>query len=199
MSPYKTEEYVVVEDGRLVEHGCGLRPAGRDCRDVPDFFTFVAGRSIKEYDEAWQLRPLADRIADGLVVVSEAEKVVGERVVAKDCLERIRDGLDPAPKGEKIVEAKDGTLSLEAMTLQEQVAAGQITQATADTLQALAIRADRAALLSSTDWTQAADSPLSADDRALWAVYRQALRDIPAQGGFPWMIEWPIPPDNVSI
>jgi hypothetical protein len=193
-----TEEFVIVEDGCLVGHGCGLRPEGKDCRDVPNFFTFVAGRSIKEYDKAWQIRPLADRIADGLVVVSEAEKIVGETVVAKDRLERIRDGLDSAPKGEKIVEAKDGTLSLEPMSLLEQAEAGQISRETAEALQALAARADRTALLSSTDWTQAADSPLSADDRALWAVYRQALRDIPAQGGFPWIIEWPARPDRIT-
>lgn len=198
MSPYKTEEFVIVKDGRLVEHGCGLRPAGRDCRDVPDFFAFVAGRAVSEYDEAWQLRPLADRIADGLVVVSEAEKIVGETVVAKDRLERIRDGLDPAPKGQKLID-NEGCLRLEDMTLEEQVRAGQITQAAADTLQALAVRADRAALLSSTDWTQAADSPLSSDDRALWAAYRQALRDVPQQGGFPWMVEWPKRPDGIEV
>lgn len=195
---YKTEEYVVVEDGRLVEHGCGIRPQDKDCRDVPDFFSFVAGRAVAEYDDAWKLRPLADRIADGLVVVSTAEKVVGETVVAKDRLERIRDGLDPAPKGEKIVEGEDGVLLLEPMTLQEQAEAGQITKETAETLQALAVRADRTALLSSTDWTQAADSPLSADDRALWAAYRQALRDVPQQGGFPWAVEWPTRPDGTE-
>ena len=31
-----------------------------------------------------------------------------------------------------------------------------------------------------TDWTQVADSPA---DKAAWATYRQALRDLPAQGG----------------
>lgn len=199
MSGYKTEEFVIIEDGRLVGHGCGIRPEGGDCRDVPDFFQFVAGRHVDEYDGQWRLRPLADRIADGLVVVSTAEKVVGETVVAKDRLERIRDGLDPAPKGEKIVEGEDGVLLLEPMTLQEQAEAGQITKETAETLQALAVRADRAALLSSTDWTQVSDSPLSDDERAIWAAYRQALRDVPEQRGFPWMVEWPKRPDGITI
>jgi hypothetical protein len=31
-----------------------------------------------------------------------------------------------------------------------------------------------------TDWTQLADAPV---DKAAWATYRQALRDLPAQGG----------------
>lgn len=35
-------------------------------------------------------------------------------------------------------------------------------------------------LLSQSDWTQVADSPLSADVKAEWATYRQELRDLPA-------------------
>ncbi len=38
----------------------------------------------------------------------------------------------------------------------------------------------RNAELSRTDWTQIADAPT---DKTAWATYRQALRDLPAQGG----------------
>jgi acyl carrier protein phosphodiesterase len=41
------------------------------------------------------------------------------------------------------------------------------------------IRAERNALLTSSDWTQLTDSPLSAEDKQAWADYRQALRDLP--------------------
>ena len=41
------------------------------------------------------------------------------------------------------------------------------------------IRSKRANLLSSSDWTQMPDSPLSESKRGEWAVYRQALRDMP--------------------
>lgn len=34
--------------------------------------------------------------------------------------------------------------------------------------------------LGRSDWTQVADSPLSDTDKAAWATYRQALRDVPA-------------------
>jgi hypothetical protein len=34
--------------------------------------------------------------------------------------------------------------------------------------------------LAQSDWTQIADSPA---DKTTWAAYRQALRDLPAQGG----------------
>lgn len=52
-------------------------------------------------------------------------------------------------------------------------------------------RAKRNALLAASDWTQVADSPV---DQAAWAVYRQALRDITSQSGFPLEITWPAQP-----
>jgi len=57
--------------------------------------------------------------------------------------------------------------------------------------QAAQVRTDRNALLSASDWTQVADAPV---DKAAWATYRQSLRDISAQAGFPWTITWPIAP-----
>ena len=50
------------------------------------------------------------------------------------------------------------------------------------------IRAERNRLLAASDWTQVADAPV---DQAAWATYRQALRDITAQAGFPNDIVWP--------
>jgi len=41
------------------------------------------------------------------------------------------------------------------------------------------IRDLRTKLLKASDWTQAADSPLSASKKAEWATYRQQLRDMP--------------------
>jgi hypothetical protein len=42
------------------------------------------------------------------------------------------------------------------------------------------VRLDRNNLLSESDWTQAADSPLSSSKKTEWATYRQTLRDIPS-------------------
>lgn len=42
----------------------------------------------------------------------------------------------------------------------------------------VAIRARRDYLLQDSDWTQLPDSPLSAEQKALWIEYRQDLRDI---------------------
>jgi hypothetical protein len=58
---------------------------------------------------------------------------------------------------------------------------------------AAAIRAERDSLLAATDWTQLPDVPEAI--REAYAVYRQALRDIPQQSGFPDVVEWPIKPE----
>ena len=50
------------------------------------------------------------------------------------------------------------------------------------------VRLERNILLDQTDYTQTPDSP---PDTAEWATYRQALRDIPAQEGFPFEVQWP--------
>lgn len=55
-----------------------------------------------------------------------------------------------------------------------------------------AARAERDQLLAACDWTQVNDAPV---DAAAWATYRQALRDVPAQAGFPEAVEWPVAPD----
>ena len=63
--------------------------------------------------------------------------------------------------------------------------------ATKDTEQAKAMREQRGEKLKNSDWTQVADAPV---DKAVWATYRQALRDVTAQSGFPWTITWPDAP-----
>ena len=60
---------------------------------------------------------------------------------------------------------------------------------------AAAARADRNSLLTATDWTQAADVPQATKDK--WAPYRQALRDVPEQLGFPNDIRWPVKPESI--
>jgi hypothetical protein len=53
-------------------------------------------------------------------------------------------------------------------------------------------RAKRNSLLQQSDWTQVADAPV---DKAAWATYRQELRDITEQAGFPATINWPTAPN----
>lgn len=63
--------------------------------------------------------------------------------------------------------------------------------ASLDARQADSVRADRNRKLTASDWTQVADAPV---DKAAWAAYRQGLRDVPSQAGFPWDVTWPVEP-----
>lgn len=55
-------------------------------------------------------------------------------------------------------------------------------------------REQRNHLLAGSDWTQLAD--YLKPDKADWSVYRQALRDMTKQAGFPSVIIWPIVPGS---
>ena len=54
-------------------------------------------------------------------------------------------------------------------------------------------RAERNRVLSRTDYTQCLDFPGTETERASYAAFRQALRDVPEQAGFPWNVAWPLP------
>lgn len=54
------------------------------------------------------------------------------------------------------------------------------------------VRADRNLLLLVSDYTQLSDVPIS--NRSEWVTYRQALRDVTEQAGFPADVIWPTKP-----
>lgn len=55
-----------------------------------------------------------------------------------------------------------------------------------------AARAQRNRALSATDFIVLSDAPYA--DKSAWCAYRQALRDVPEQEGFPRSIDWPAAP-----
>ena len=65
------------------------------------------------------------------------------------------------------------------------------TDAEQDALDMQALRSQRDELLAQSDWTQVADAPV---DAAVWATYRQALRDLPANTTDPRNPTWPTKP-----
>lgn len=77
---------------------------------------------------------------------------------------------------------------LPAQTAAEQMVAYKSQK---DAEQAKSVRQQRNDKLKDSDWTQITDSTA---DKQAWATYRQALRDITAQAGFPWTIDWPEQP-----
>ena len=56
------------------------------------------------------------------------------------------------------------------------------------------IRRQRDRLIKESDWRAVSDRKLEPE----WKEYRQALRDISKQEGFPHNVEWPIDPDGNS-
>ena len=59
-----------------------------------------------------------------------------------------------------------------------------------DNQAAKTVRFERDEKLKDTDWMGLSDVTMS----SAWATYRQALRDVPAQSGFPHRITWPNEP-----
>jgi len=64
-------------------------------------------------------------------------------------------------------------------------------QARLDTEAAANVRSERDQKLKDTDWMGMSDVTMSTE----WATYRQALRDVPSQAGFPHTITWPTEPE----
>lgn len=52
----------------------------------------------------------------------------------------------------------------------------------------------RKKLLYASDWTQIPNNPLTSEQQEEWATYRQELRDIPSQSGYPFNVIFPTPP-----
>ena len=63
-----------------------------------------------------------------------------------------------------------------------------------DAEQAKSVRTARDDKLKECDWVVIKNLELNANIPGAWEVYRQALRDIPAQAGFPQTITWPDAP-----
>jgi hypothetical protein len=107
------------------------------------------------------------------VKVDETNKVVGTTTAMSnepipldsDCYEVMED---PSEKLGYIYDPQTGEFSLTAEDARRQ----------------------RNNLLAQTDWRASSDLTLDSD----WAVYRQSLRDVPAQAGFPGNVVWPTKP-----
>lgn len=56
------------------------------------------------------------------------------------------------------------------------------------------VRAQRDTQLAGCDWTQLPDADLTPAQRTAWGEYRQALRNVPEQAGFPFNVDWPATP-----
>ena len=97
---------------------------------------------------------------------------------------RIRSGPHKVVNGDAVALTPDEIAEHDARTVAWDAA--RPARALAD------MRAERNALLAASDWTQAPDAPTA--NAAAWKVYRQALRDLPAQWTYPNAPQWPTAP-----
>ncbi len=67
-------------------------------------------------------------------------------------------------------------------------------KASKDADQAKSVRQTRDDKLKECDWVVIKNLETNANIPGAWEVYRQALRDVPTQSGFPWTITWPDAP-----
>jgi len=56
------------------------------------------------------------------------------------------------------------------------------------------IRDGRNSMLADSDWVDLPTCKLADAKKQEWTTYRQALRDVPQQAGFPWNTQWPVKP-----
>jgi beta-galactosidase beta subunit len=57
------------------------------------------------------------------------------------------------------------------------------------------IREKRDKLLLESDWTRLDDNQLTTEQKSVWAIYRQNLRDIPSNYATPDVVVWPTKPE----
>ena len=112
---------------------------------------------------------------------------IGAREVSKEDVKRIFGGKAAWASPLTVKVSEDGQ-RIESFTLPADIE---------PTVNELAVRArnKRDAMISETDYLLMPDYPIEAESLEAVKAYRQALRDVPAQDGFPSSIAWPELPE----
>ena len=92
-------------------------------------------------------------------------------------------GAEPKPKYDYRVQDRVVVLKSEADR-----------QSYRDAVLARSLRGQRDTLLSQSDYVILPDAPYSSDTQSAYRTYRQELRDLPSQAGFPNNVTWPAKP-----
>lgn len=105
-------KFIVVDNNKVLGVFDGpLFGDGRNCLHVPNECPIQQGQDVREYDSDWQMRPLVERVADGLVKIDSHFEVIGESIRPKSIIRLILDKIEELPVGYKMVaetEAPDG-------------------------------------------------------------------------------------------
>lgn len=120
-------------------------------------------------------KPSYDPLVQTLVVGTPTREVIRMKTEA-DCTDPLTGEVDTDQVGQPLY-GNEWEVSYTAQNME---------QATAESN----VRARRDSLLQETDWMALSDVTMSSE----MTTYRQALRDIPAQSGFPYSLTWPTKP-----
>lgn len=101
---------------------------------------------------------------------------------------------DFSPRTHKLVAQAPSLVNGTWVVTQLPVAKTQTEIDNDDAVMASQVRVDRDSRLAETDWRVIKHLELNENIPGVWEVYRQALRDVPAQAGFPWEVNWPVEP-----
>jgi hypothetical protein len=109
--------------------------------------------------------------------VGVQQRLVKDQVPDYDSITQYTVRITPVPAGQDHVEYEIHDIIITDEQLAEQA------------------RNLRHELLSKSDWTQLTDVPLDQSEKNAWTTYRQQLRDVSMQPGFPRTINWPTKPE----
>lgn len=131
------------------------------------------------------VRYFCDQFPDGLIYNIDIPLENGA-FIAQDKINELIEVTKPVGQLERLVTLKSAVIPGEFQAIIEPE---QIVDLSAR------LRNQRNVELTRCDWTQLADAPLSDIQKAAWRDYRQALRDVTSQAGFPDNVLWPASPD----
>lgn len=114
---------------------------------------------------------------DANAPVSGTQRLVLDQIPDYDSLTQYIVRVTPVPPGQNYVEYQ-----IHNIIVPDEELAGHA-------------KVKRNLALTQSDWTQLPDAQLTELQIQAWRSYRQELRDLPEQPGFPKTISWPIKPE----
>lgn len=140
----------------------------------------------------------ADAAANSAETAKTAETGAGSNAAAaKNSADQASASAAAAEESQTAAKASQDAASASASTASSKATAAGNSAAAASTSEknaAAQVRAERDRLISACDWTVLDDAKT---DKQAWATYRQALRDVPEQPGFPYDVIWPAVPGQL--
>lgn len=135
----------------------------------------------------------APEVPEGAIPLTTEQAAEIEQDVTKWRVDTATQEVYQLPECPEKYRVSNGSRIME-MSPEEKAAvdAAEAERATADKW--TPIRQQRNIFLTACDWTQLPDAPLTEEQKAAWAAYRQALRDLPETTSDPDAVAWPARP-----